>query len=82
MNSAFGNQYALQLIMRFCWILEFYDCTISCGSCKVDNERSSSNFQIWNTNSGCLLVEWKPSDGDDDIRYSCTACSFTGKKVV
>ncbi|CAI8601264.1 unnamed protein product [Vicia faba] len=36
--------------------------------------------KIWNTNSGDLLAEWKPSDGDEDIRYSCIACSFTGKK--
>ncbi|XP_058728938.1 uncharacterized protein LOC131601184 isoform X2 [Vicia villosa] len=36
--------------------------------------------KIWNTNSGDLLAEWKPSDGDDDVRYSCIACSFTGKK--
>lgn len=36
--------------------------------------------KIWNTNSGDLFAEWKPSDGDLDIRYSCIACSFTGKK--
>ncbi|TKY64539.1 WD repeat-containing protein 43 [Spatholobus suberectus] len=36
--------------------------------------------KIWNTNTGHLLAEWKPSDGDRDIHYSCIACSFTGKK--
>ncbi|RZB98009.1 WD repeat-containing protein 43-like isoform X2 [Glycine soja] len=36
--------------------------------------------KIWNTNTGHLLAEWKPSDGDHDIRYSCIACSFIGKK--
>ncbi|KAK2378680.1 WD repeat-containing protein [Trifolium repens] len=41
---------------------------------------SNLTFKIWNTNTGDLLAEWKPSDGDDDIHYSCIACSFTGKK--
>ncbi|RDY04421.1 WD repeat-containing protein 43, partial [Mucuna pruriens] len=36
--------------------------------------------KIWNTNTGHLLAELKPSDGDHDIRYSCIACSFIGKK--
>lgn len=36
--------------------------------------------KIWNTNTGHLLAEWKPSDEDHDIRYSCIACSFIGKK--
>ncbi|CAJ2656242.1 unnamed protein product [Trifolium pratense] len=41
---------------------------------------SNATVKIWNTNSGDLLAEWKPSDGDHDIHYSCIACSFTGKK--
>lgn len=41
---------------------------------------ANGTAKIWNTNSGDLLAEWKPSDGDHDIRYSCIACSFTGKK--
>ncbi|XP_061365055.1 uncharacterized protein LOC133308451 isoform X2 [Gastrolobium bilobum] len=37
--------------------------------------------KVWNTDSGYLLAEWKPSDGEDhDIQYSCIACSFFGKK--
>lgn len=44
--------------------------------------KTSYYFQIWNTNSGDRLAEWKPSNGDHDIGYSCIACSFTGKKVL
>ncbi|KAL3008417.1 hypothetical protein AAZX31_07G030800 [Glycine max] len=36
--------------------------------------------KIWNTNTGHLLAEWKPSKGDHDIHYSCIACSFIGEK--
>lgn len=36
--------------------------------------------KIWDTNTGHLFAEWKPSDGDHDVRYSCIACSFIGKK--
>jgi U3 small nucleolar RNA-associated protein 5 len=43
---------------------------------------SNSTVKIWNTNNGDLLAEWKPSDGDEDIHYSCIACSLAGKKVV
>ncbi|GAU22312.1 hypothetical protein TSUD_261120 [Trifolium subterraneum] len=41
---------------------------------------ANATVKIWNTNNGDLLAEWKPSDGDHDIHYSCIACSFTGKK--
>ncbi|XP_027191904.1 uncharacterized protein [Cicer arietinum] len=41
---------------------------------------ANGTAKIWNTNSGDLLAEWKPSDGDHDTHYSCIACSFTGKK--
>ncbi|QCE02094.1 WD repeat-containing protein 43 [Vigna unguiculata] len=36
--------------------------------------------KIWNTSTGHLLAEWKPSDGDNDLRYSCIASSYIGKK--
>ncbi|CAL0325964.1 unnamed protein product [Lupinus luteus] len=36
--------------------------------------------KISNTSNGCLVAEWKTSDGDPDISYSCIACNFTGKK--
>ncbi|GFY96990.1 hypothetical protein Acr_11g0012960 [Actinidia rufa] len=36
--------------------------------------------QIWNTNSGTLLAEWRQSDADSDVSFSCMACSFVGKK--
>jgi len=75
------DQFTLLLQIRFCWIFEFFN-PASYSSCNVDGKNSSSIFQIWNTNSGDLLAEGKPSDGDHDIRYSCIACSFTGKKVV
>jgi len=77
-------QDVLQSSMRFCWTVEFYDCTYS-GSCedvRFITKKSSNNFQIWNTSTGHLLAEWKPSDGDNDLRYSCIASSFTGEKVV
>lgn len=75
----FNDRYALQLQLPNEILLEINDLT---GSFEVDNEKSY-NFQIWNTNDGNLLAEWKPSDGDHDhIHYSCIACSFTGKKVV
>ncbi|KAL2338126.1 hypothetical protein Fmac_012572 [Flemingia macrophylla] len=35
--------------------------------------------KIWNTKTGHMLAEWKPSDEDHDIYYSCIACSFIGK---
>ncbi|KAI4355714.1 hypothetical protein L6164_004461 [Bauhinia variegata] len=41
---------------------------------------SNGTAKIWNTKSGDLLAEWKPSDGDSDIYYSCMACSFVRKK--
>ncbi|KAI5392521.1 uncharacterized protein LOC127107611 isoform X2 [Lathyrus oleraceus] len=41
---------------------------------------ANGTAKIWNTNSGDLLADWRPSDGDEDTRYSCIACSFTGKK--
>jgi len=41
---------------------------------------ANGTAKIWNTKSGDLLAEWKSSDGDHDIRHSCIACSFTGKK--
>ncbi|KAJ1413405.1 WD40/YVTN repeat-like-containing domain superfamily [Sesbania bispinosa] len=51
------------------------------GVAKVNSPSSPlPGFDIWNTNSGCLFAEWKPLDGDHDIRYSCIACSFTGRK--
>lgn len=53
-------------------------------SCLFDvyNRKSSYNIQVWNTDSGNLLAECNPSDGDSDICYSCIACSFIGKKVA
>ncbi|WVZ22147.1 hypothetical protein V8G54_000691 [Vigna mungo] len=53
----------------------------TCTGCYVCNSKSSYNFQIWNTSTGHLLAEWKPSDEDNDPRYSCIASSYTGKKV-
>ncbi|CAJ1951243.1 unnamed protein product [Sphenostylis stenocarpa] len=41
---------------------------------------SDGTAKIWNTITGHLLAQWKPSDGDHDIRYSCIASSFTGIK--
>ncbi|OIW19882.1 hypothetical protein TanjilG_27273 [Lupinus angustifolius] len=41
---------------------------------------ANGTAKIWNTSNGSLVAEWKPSDGDHDISYSCIACSFTGKK--
>ncbi|KAF7814345.1 WD repeat-containing protein 43-like isoform X1 [Senna tora] len=41
---------------------------------------SKGTAKVWNTDSGDLLAECKPSDGDSDICYSCIACSFIGKK--
>lgn len=39
-------------------------------------------FQVWNTNNGSLLAEWKPEDREFGSNFSCLACSFVGKKVV
>ncbi|PSS17879.1 WD repeat-containing protein [Actinidia chinensis var. chinensis] len=36
--------------------------------------------KIWNTNSGTLLAEWRQSNADSDVSFSCMACSFVGKK--
>ncbi|KAK7349149.1 hypothetical protein VNO77_06287 [Canavalia gladiata] len=44
------------------------------------NLSANGMVKIWNTNTGSLFAEWKPSDGYDGILYSCVACSFTGKK--
>ncbi|ESW07725.1 hypothetical protein PHAVU_010G153600 [Phaseolus vulgaris] len=41
---------------------------------------ANGTAKIWNTSTGHLLAEWKPSDGDNDLRYSCIATSFTGEK--
>ncbi|KAE9616132.1 hypothetical protein Lal_00017705 [Lupinus albus] len=41
---------------------------------------ANGTAKIWNTSNGCLVAEWKPSDGDNKNSYSCIACSFTGKK--
>ncbi|CAL0308779.1 unnamed protein product [Lupinus luteus] len=41
---------------------------------------ANGTAKIWNTSNGNLVAEWKPTEGDDDISYSCIACSFTGKK--
>ncbi|KAL6569052.1 hypothetical protein OROGR_000777 [Orobanche gracilis] len=43
---------------------------------------TDGSAKIWNTSNGCLVAEWKPSDADHDISYSCIACSFTGKKLM
>ncbi|XP_014515736.1 WD repeat-containing protein 43 isoform X2 [Vigna radiata var. radiata] len=41
---------------------------------------ANGTAKIWNTSTGHLLAEWKPSDEDNDPRYSCIASSYTGKK--
>lgn len=40
------------------------------------------DLQIWSTNDGSLLAEWKQPDGEPVVSYSCLACSFVGKKVA
>lgn len=40
----------------------------------------SGIVKIWNTSIGSLLAEWKQLDGGSDVRFSCMACSFIGKK--
>lgn len=40
------------------------------------------DLQIWSTNDGSLLAEWKQPDGEPVVSYSCLACGFVGKKVA
>ncbi|XP_031377519.1 WD repeat-containing protein 43 isoform X2 [Punica granatum] len=37
-------------------------------------------MQIWSTKDQTFLTEWEPSDGDDDISYTCLALTVKMKK--
>ncbi|KAK9280845.1 hypothetical protein L1049_003735 [Liquidambar formosana] len=36
--------------------------------------------KIWSTSNGSLLAEWKQSDDNPDVNYSCMTCSLIRKK--
>nr|XP_043636159.1 WD repeat-containing protein 43 [Erigeron canadensis] len=56
---------------------------ISCFSSKGEIFAAilpDNTLKVWNTNNGNLLAEWKHSDEDSDVQFSCIACSFVGTK--